>query len=92
MSTELELNKRDERVRKSILEFLGERKSQARDAEELARYLRAEAKQVEEAVREGRWWELTGVVSFADIESLSNVEPSDRADTFLNVSSSKSSY
>jgi len=90
MSTELELNNRDERVRKSILEFLDERKSQAREAEELARCLRAEAKQVEEAVREGRWWELTGVVSSADIESLSNVEPTDRVDAFLN--SSKSGY
>lgn len=79
------LDKRDDRVREAIQNFISTNESEARALEDQARHLRRLVAETQASVRSGRWWELVGVILKDDIESLSNISPTDAEDAFLKV-------
>ena len=68
---------RDERVESILRAKLNDMLSEARDARDLAAWLEREAKRILDAARGERWYELEGVLTARDVESLCNVSPTD---------------
>ena len=80
---EQKLEEREERMRAAIAQLLASNRQQAADLESVARGLRDQVDAVIAAVTRGRWYDLKGVIADADIESLCEIEPTDRVGTFL---------
>lgn len=71
MFDEKELDARDRR----LAEALRNAEEQARIAEDEARWARDNAVFIRRAIEQGQYWKLSGCISEADIESLSELSP-----------------
>lgn len=72
---EAALNARDERVARKLREAIEAAREAAREAREQAAAAEATASRIEAAVRSERWYELPGVLSNDEIESLCSISP-----------------
>lgn len=72
---ELHLEARDERVKVQLQAAIDDARERAEVLENEARSLRLQARRIESATADEEWWHLRGILSAADIESLSNVSP-----------------
>jgi uncharacterized coiled-coil DUF342 family protein len=75
-----EFNKRDERVKSAVLAAIEDAWEESRILEDRAKEMRDYARKLKEACAKEQWWELKGVVSKADVESLCDVSPSNLLD------------
>jgi hypothetical protein len=69
------LQLRDDRLESEIRAVIDGRLYRAMELEQQAAALRAQAAKIKTAVAEERWWDLEGILSPEDIESLCNVSP-----------------
>lgn len=73
--TEAALSDRDDRIKQTLLARLAEHEDDAREAKERLESARNRIDLIRSAVQEERWYDLRGVLSWDDIESLCNVSP-----------------
>lgn len=75
---ETQLDARDARVRKELRDRLSTIASNIEEHLQRISELEKEQYQLIEVVKAGEWWKLKHLISAADIESLSEIEPMDR--------------
>ena len=74
--TDEELDRRDERLRMYLEVVVRGKEEESRRYEREARNLRREAARIRSAAKGERWWELSGILTVQEIESLCDVSPS----------------
>lgn len=78
------LNERDDRVMKAINERLSSLNSEQQELEEQIRCITLQKHRITEAIKKGQWWDLAGVISANDIESLCEIETSGLEDELID--------
>ena len=73
--TDEELDELHERLRVYLEVSIRGKEEEARRYEREARNMRREAVRIRDAVKGERWWELRGLLSVAEIESLCEISP-----------------
>jgi hypothetical protein len=83
---EAALNERDVRVQEALRFTIKSARQNARELRQQAAEVERFASEIEGHALAGRWYALEGILDSGDIESLCNVEPSDRKEFLGGVS------